>query len=64
MNENNLEMLQDLVTKNWSSWFAGFCGGAFTLAAPIFTAEIASSHIRGTLAAGFDMMITVGMLYM
>ncbi|CAG7828152.1 unnamed protein product, partial [Allacma fusca] len=40
-----------------------FCGGAFTLAAPIFTAEMASVSIRGTLAAGFDMMITVGMLF-
>ncbi|CAG7727730.1 unnamed protein product [Allacma fusca] len=42
----------------------GYCGGAFSLAAPIFIAETADVDIRGKLSAGFDLMITVGMLFM
>jgi sugar porter (SP) family MFS transporter len=41
----------------------GISGGAFAIAAPIFVAEIADADIRGTLAAGFELMITVGMLF-
>lgn len=44
--------------------FLGFCSGVYATAAPIFTAEMADVSIRGTLCAGFDMMISVGILLM
>ncbi len=42
----------------------GFCSGVFAVAAPIFCAEMADVEIRGTLCAGFDCMISVGILFM
>ena len=44
--------------------YVGFCGGAFTIAAPVFITETSDVNIRGALGSGFDMMITVGILYM
>ncbi|ODM92960.1 Facilitated trehalose transporter Tret1-2 [Orchesella cincta] len=43
-------------------FITGFCSGVYAVAAPIFTAEMADVSIRGTLCAGFDMMISVGIL--
>ncbi|ODN01431.1 Facilitated trehalose transporter Tret1 [Orchesella cincta] len=41
----------------------GFCGGAFSIAAPIFTAETADASVRGGLGSLFDLLLSTGMLY-
>ncbi|XP_035790881.1 facilitated trehalose transporter Tret1-2 homolog isoform X1 [Anopheles albimanus] len=43
--------------------FLGIGGGAFCVAAPTYTAEIAQPSIRGTLGTFFQLMITVGILF-
>lgn len=40
----------------------GIAGGAFCVAAPTYTAEIAQSDIRGTLGGYFQLMLVVGVL--
>lgn len=40
----------------------GVSGGAFCVTAPMYTAEIAESSIRGTLGSYFQLMLTVGIL--
>lgn len=42
----------------------GFCGGGCSIVVPVYITETASVKIRGMLASGFDMLITVGILYM
>lgn len=44
-------------------FFLGIGGGAFCIAAPTYTAEIAQSSIRGTLGTFFQLMVTVGILF-
>ncbi|ODM92464.1 Facilitated trehalose transporter Tret1, partial [Orchesella cincta] len=44
-------------------FLSGFCGGGGSIAIPVYVTESASPNIRGMLASGFDMMITVGILY-
>ncbi|CAL8087044.1 unnamed protein product [Orchesella dallaii] len=44
-------------------FLSGFCGGGGSIAIPVYVTESASPKIRGMLASGFDMMITVGILY-
>lgn len=39
----------------------GVAGGAFCVAAPVYTGEIAQKEIRGTLGTYFQLMVTVGM---
>lgn len=48
------------------NWYviAGFSGGGGSIAIPVYVTETASTNIRGMLASGFDMMVTVGILYM
>ncbi|CAG7718425.1 unnamed protein product [Allacma fusca] len=41
----------------------GFCGGAFSLAAPVYIGETSEDSVRGTLGAGFQLMVTVGILF-
>lgn len=41
----------------------GIAGGAFCIAAPIYTAEIAQNDIRGSLGSYFQLMLTVGILF-
>ncbi|XP_058063784.1 facilitated trehalose transporter Tret1 isoform X2 [Anopheles bellator] len=43
--------------------FLGIGGGAFCVAAPTYTAEIAQPSIRGTLGTFFQLMVTVGILF-
>lgn len=43
-------------------FITGLSGGAFCVAAPLYTAEIAESEIRGTLGSYFQLMLTVGIL--
>lgn len=42
---------------------AGFCGGAFSLAAPVYIGETSEDSIRGMLGAGFQLMVTIGILF-
>ncbi|EAT40014.1 AAEL008232-PA [Aedes aegypti] len=44
-------------------FFLGIGGGAFCIAAPTYTAEIAQSSIRGTLGTFFQLLVTVGILF-
>ncbi|XP_055617149.1 facilitated trehalose transporter Tret1 isoform X2 [Toxorhynchites rutilus septentrionalis] len=44
-------------------FFLGVGGGAFCVASPTYTAEIAQSSIRGTLGTFFQLLVTVGILF-
>lgn len=41
----------------------GIAGGAFCVTAPTYTGEIAQPEIRGTLGSYFQLMLTVGILF-
>ncbi|XP_055908065.1 facilitated trehalose transporter Tret1 isoform X2 [Eupeodes corollae] len=41
----------------------GISGGAFCVTAPMYTGEIAQKDIRGTLGSFFQLMITIGILF-
>lgn len=41
----------------------GIAGGAFCVAAPLYIGEIATKEIRGTLGSYFQLMITIGILF-
>ena len=43
--------------------FTGFGGGAFALAAPVFTSEIAETRIKGALGAMMQFQVTIGILF-
>ncbi|EFN85164.1 Sugar transporter ERD6-like 6 [Harpegnathos saltator] len=43
-------------------FITGVSGGAFCVAAPLYTAEIAESEIRGTLGSFFQLLLTMGIL--
>ncbi|KAF2359665.1 Sugar/inositol transporter [Trinorchestia longiramus] len=43
--------------------FCGICAGLVSISVPTYLGEIASSDIRGLLGAGFQLMVTVGILY-
>lgn len=43
-------------------FITGLSGGAFCVAAPMYTAEIGESEIRGQLGSYFQLMMTVGIL--
>lgn len=43
-------------------FITGVSGGAFCVAAPLYTSEIAESEIRGTLGSYFQLMLTIGIL--
>jgi sugar porter (SP) family MFS transporter len=43
-------------------FITGASGGAFCVAAPLYTAEICESEIRGTLGSYFQLMLTIGIL--
>ncbi|CAG7784985.1 unnamed protein product [Allacma fusca] len=44
-------------------FLTGFCGGAVSLAAPVYIGETAEDSIRGTLGTGFQLMVTIGILF-
>ncbi|KAK6618642.1 hypothetical protein RUM43_013033 [Polyplax serrata] len=59
-----------LIIKPSSIWMVyggriilGMAGGAFAVAAPVYTAEIAENSIRGALGSYFQLMVTVGVLF-
>lgn len=41
----------------------GMAGGAFAVAAPVYTSEIAEKEVRGALGSYFQLMITLGILF-
>uniref|UniRef100_U5EQL0 Facilitated trehalose transporter Tret1 n=1 Tax=Corethrella appendiculata TaxID=1370023 RepID=U5EQL0_9DIPT len=43
--------------------FLGIAGGAFCVTAPMYIGEIAQSEIRGTLGTFFQLMVTIGILF-
>ncbi|KAL1491479.1 hypothetical protein ABEB36_012072 [Hypothenemus hampei] len=43
-------------------FFTGLAGGAFCVAAPLYTSEIAETRIRGTLGSFFQLLLTIGIL--
>ncbi|XP_030372317.1 facilitated trehalose transporter Tret1-2 homolog isoform X2 [Scaptodrosophila lebanonensis] len=46
-----------------SRFLLGIAGGAFCVTAPMYTGEIAQKNIRGTLGSFFQLMITIGILF-
>lgn len=44
-------------------FFVGLAGGAFCVAAPMYTSEIAEVEIRGSLGSYFQLLLTVGILF-
>lgn len=44
-------------------FMVGIAGGAFCVAAPMYTSEIAETKIRGSLGTFFQLMVTVGILF-
>ncbi|EDW73091.2 uncharacterized protein Dwil_GK17357 [Drosophila willistoni] len=46
-----------------SRFILGIAGGAFCVTAPMYTGEIAQKEIRGTLGSFFQLMITLGILF-
>lgn len=44
-------------------FFTGMASGTFCIAAPLYTSEIAENEIRGTLGSYFQLMVTVGILF-
>ncbi|SPP77295.1 facilitated trehalose transporter Tret1-2 homolog isoform X1 [Drosophila guanche] len=46
-----------------SRFILGLAGGAFCVTAPMYTGEIAQKDIRGTLGSFFQLMITIGILF-
>ncbi|KAJ8955984.1 hypothetical protein NQ318_006255, partial [Aromia moschata] len=43
-------------------FLTGLAGGAFCVAAPLYTSEISQNDIRGTLGSFFQLLLTVGIL--
>ncbi|XP_076258320.1 facilitated trehalose transporter Tret1-like isoform X2 [Rhynchophorus ferrugineus] len=43
-------------------FLTGLAGGAFCVAAPLYTSEIAENEIRGALGSYFQLLLTVGIL--
>ena len=44
-------------------FLTGFAGGAFVLAAPAYSAEIAETKYRGALGTVMQLMVTLGILF-
>jgi len=43
--------------------FCGVCAGLASLAIPTYVGEIASPEVRGTLGTGFQLLVTIGVLF-
>jgi MFS family permease len=44
-------------------FITGMMGGAFSLTAPAYTSEISEKEIRGSLGSYFQLMVTIGILF-
>lgn len=54
---------QNLPMMYAARFILGISGGAFCVTAPMYTGEIAQKDIRGTLGSFFQLMITIGILF-
>ncbi|XP_064545466.1 facilitated trehalose transporter Tret1-2 homolog isoform X1 [Drosophila montana] len=54
---------QNVVMMFVARFILGIAGGAFCVTAPMYTGEIAQKDIRGTLGSFFQLMITLGILF-
>ncbi|CAD7006222.1 unnamed protein product [Ceratitis capitata] len=54
---------QNVIMMYIARFLLGISGGAFCVAAPMYTGEIAQKEIRGTLGSFFQLMITAGILF-
>ncbi|CAB3365730.1 Hypothetical predicted protein [Cloeon dipterum] len=44
-------------------FIAGFCGGLFCVASPMYIAEISDTKIRGLLSSFFQLLVVIGILF-
>uniref|UniRef100_A0A336LQF3 Facilitated trehalose transporter Tret1 n=1 Tax=Culicoides sonorensis TaxID=179676 RepID=A0A336LQF3_CULSO len=54
---------QNLTMMFIGRFLLGLAGGAFCVTAPMYTGEIAQNEIRGSLGSYFQLMITIGILF-
>lgn len=54
---------QNIAMMYAARFILGIAGGAFCVTAPMYTGEIAQKDIRGTLGSFFQLMITIGILF-
>ncbi|KRG06534.1 facilitated trehalose transporter Tret1-2 homolog isoform X2 [Drosophila mojavensis] len=54
---------QNVIMMYIARFILGIAGGAFCVTAPMYTGEIAQKDIRGTLGSFFQLMITIGILF-
>ncbi|OXA62848.1 facilitated trehalose transporter Tret1-2 homolog [Folsomia candida] len=54
---------QNLAMMLCGRFISGFCGGGFSLVAPVFIGETAEDSIRGALGSGFQLMVVLGILF-
>ncbi|XP_034108149.1 facilitated trehalose transporter Tret1 isoform X3 [Drosophila nasuta] len=54
---------QNVVMMYIARFILGIAGGAFCVTAPMYTGEISQKDIRGTLGSFFQLMITIGILF-
>ncbi|TDG49640.1 hypothetical protein AWZ03_003878 [Drosophila navojoa] len=54
---------QSVIMMYIARFILGIAGGAFCVTAPMYTGEIAQKDIRGTLGSFFQLMITIGILF-
>ncbi|XP_054731972.1 facilitated trehalose transporter Tret1-2 homolog isoform X1 [Anastrepha obliqua] len=54
---------QNVIMMYIARFLLGAAGGAFCVAAPMYTGEIAQKEIRGSLGSFFQLMITAGILF-
>jgi len=54
---------QNLAMMLCGRFIIGFCGGSFSLAAPVYIGETSEDSIRGALGSGFQLMVVTGILF-
>lgn len=54
---------QNLTMMFIGRFILGIAGGAFCVTAPMYTGEIAQKEIRGSLGSYFQLMVTIGILF-
>lgn len=54
---------QNLAMLITGRFFVGIASGAFCVTSPVYIGEIAQKEIRGTLGSYFQLMITIGILF-
>jgi len=54
---------QNLAMMLIGRFVAGFCGGGFSLVAPVYIGETAEDSVRGALGSAFQLMVVNGILF-